>query len=52
MQSKNTTICQMISLCNMQHYVIYSYMFWPCKWAIIRLFVEPIGDYTIGTTWW
>jgi hypothetical protein len=39
---KNTTICQMVSLCNMQHYVIY-YMFRPCKWAIIRLFVEPVS---------
>jgi hypothetical protein len=40
---KNTTICQMISLCNTQHYVIYNYMFRPCKWAIIRLFLEPVS---------
>ena len=40
---KNTTICQMVSLCNIQHYVIYNYMFRPCKWAIIRLFVEPVS---------
>ena len=40
---ENTTICQMGSLCNMQHYVKYNYMFQPCKWAIIRLFVEPEG---------
>ena len=33
---KNTTICQIVSLCNKQHYVIYNYMFRPCKWAIIR----------------
>ena len=39
---KNTTICQMESLCNMQHYVIYNYVFRLCKWAIIRLFVEPV----------
>ena len=38
---KNTTICQMLSLCNMQHNVTHNYMFWPCKWAIISLFVEP-----------
>jgi len=24
------------------HYVIYNYMFRPCKWVIIRLFVEPL----------
>ena len=40
---KNTTICQMVSLCNIQHYVMYNYIFRPCKWAIIRLFVEPEG---------
>ena len=40
---KNTTIYQMVSLCNMQHYVIYNHMFRPCKWAIIRLFVEPVS---------
>ena len=33
----------MVSLCNMQHYVIYNYIFRPCKWAIIRLFVEPLS---------
>jgi hypothetical protein len=33
----------MVSLCNMQHCVIYNYMFRPRKWAIIRLFVEPVG---------
>jgi len=32
---KNTTICQMVALCNMQHYVVYNYMFRPCKLAII-----------------
>jgi hypothetical protein len=42
-QSKNTTICQMVSLCNIQHYIIYNYMFRPCNWAIIRLFVEPVS---------
>ena len=25
----------MVSLCNMQQYVIYNYMFRPCKWAIV-----------------
>jgi len=33
----------MVSLCNMQHYVLYNYMFLPCKRAIIRLFVEPVS---------
>jgi hypothetical protein len=55
------TICQIASLCNIQHYVIYNYMFRPCKKAIIRLFLEPvIGLYNTpivqllvqGTTWW
>ena len=32
----------MVSLRNVQHYVIYNYLFRPCKWAIIRLFVEPV----------
>ena len=32
----------MVSLCNMQHYVIYNYMFRPSKWAI-RLFLEPVS---------
>jgi len=41
---KNTTTCQMVSLCNMHHDVTYNDMFRPCKWAIIRLFVEPV--------WW
>ena len=40
---KNKTIRQMVSLRNMQHYVIYNYMFRPCKWAISRLFVEPVS---------
>ena len=40
---KNTTICQIVSLCNNQHYVIYNYMFRPCKLSIIRLFVEPVS---------
>ena len=40
---KNTTICQMVSLCNMHHNVIYD-MFRPCMWAIIRLFVV--------SAWW
>ena len=36
--SQYTTICQIVSLCNKQHYIIYNnYMFRPCKWAIIRL---------------
>jgi len=39
---KNTTVCQMVSLCNMQHNVIYNCMFWPYKRAIVRLFVEPV----------
>jgi hypothetical protein len=39
---KNTVICQMVSLCNVQHNVIYNYTFRPCKWVIIRLFVEPV----------
>jgi hypothetical protein len=30
---KNTTICQMVSLCNMHNNVIYNYMFRPCRWA-------------------
>ena len=39
--SQNTTFCQIVSLCNKQHYVIYNnYMFRPCKRAIIRLFTE------------
>jgi len=33
----------MVSLRNNQHYVMYNYMFRPCKWAIIRLFVEPVS---------
>jgi hypothetical protein len=41
---KDTTICQMLSLYNMQHYVIYNYMFRPCKWTIIRLFVEHVSS--------
>jgi len=28
----------------MQHYVIYNYMFRPCKWAIVRLFYEKPDD--------
>ena len=41
---KNTTIFQMVSPCNMQHYVIYNnYMFRPCKQAIVRLLVEPVS---------
>jgi hypothetical protein len=36
------TICQLVSLCIIQHYVIYIYMFRPCKRAIIRLFLEPV----------
>jgi hypothetical protein len=36
------TVCQIVSQCNIQHYVIYSYMFRPCKRAIIRLFLEPV----------
>ena len=39
---KNTTICQMVSLLNIQHYVIYNYMFRPGKLAINRLFIEPV----------
>ena len=40
--SQNTTICQIVLICNKQHYVIYNnYMFRPCKRAIIRLFTEP-----------
>ena len=39
---KNTSVCRVVSLCNMHHNVIYIYMFRPCKWAIIRLFVEPV----------
>ena len=38
--SQNTTICQILSLSNKQHYVIYNYMFRPCKRAIFRLFTE------------
>ena len=34
----------MVSLRNMQQYVIYNYMFRPCKCAIIRLFVEPTNN--------
>jgi len=41
--SQSTTIFQMVSLCNMQQYVIYNYMFRPRKWAIIRVFVEPVS---------
>jgi hypothetical protein len=32
---------QIVSLYNKQHYVIYNYMFRPCKRTIIRLFTEP-----------
>jgi hypothetical protein len=39
---KNTTIRQMLSPCNMQNNVIYNYMFRPCKWAFIGLFIEPV----------
>jgi len=39
--SQNTTICQIVLICNKQHYVIYNYVFRPCKRAIIRLFTEP-----------
>ena len=40
--SQNTTICQIVLICNKQHYVVYNnYMFRPCKRAIIRLFTEP-----------
>ena len=37
MKSKTQKFFQMVLLCNMQHSVIYNYMFRPCKWAIIRL---------------
>jgi len=40
--AKNTTICQTVSLCNMHRNVIHNYMFRPYKWAIIRLFIEPV----------
>jgi len=43
MQSKTQKKFQMVLLCNMQHSVIHNYIFRPCKWAIIRLFVEPEG---------
>jgi hypothetical protein len=36
------TICHTVSLCIIQQYVIYNYMFRPCKRAIIRLFLEPL----------
>jgi hypothetical protein len=36
------TICQIVSLCIIQHYVIYNCMFRPCKRAIIKLFLEPV----------
>jgi hypothetical protein len=36
------TICQIVSLCNIQQCVIYNYMFRPCKRAIFRLFLEPV----------
>jgi hypothetical protein len=39
----------MVSLCNMHYSAIHNDMFWPCKWAIIRLLVEPMGRlYTKG----
>jgi hypothetical protein len=39
----------MVSLCNMHYSAIYNDMFRPCKWAIIRLLVEPMGRlYTKG----
>jgi len=31
---KNTTICQLVSLCNMHYNIIYNYKFWLCKWAV------------------
>jgi hypothetical protein len=36
--SQNTTVCQMVSLCNMQHYVIYNYMFLrtTCWWPTYK----------------
>jgi hypothetical protein len=38
----------MVSLCNLHYSTIYD-MFRPCKWAIIRLLVEPMGGlYTKG----
>jgi hypothetical protein len=44
--SQNTTNNMSVSLCNIQQYVIYNYMFRPCKRAIIRLVLEPaIGLY-------
>ena len=33
----------MVSLCNIHYSAIYSDMFRPYKWAIIRLLVEPMG---------
>jgi hypothetical protein len=33
----------MVSLCNMHYSAKYNDMFRPCKWAIIRLLVEPMG---------
>jgi hypothetical protein len=49
--SKKHNSFQIVSLCNKQHYVIYNnYMFRPCKWAIIRLFVEPVSWLCPGQT--
>jgi hypothetical protein len=36
------TICHIVSLCNTQDYVMYNYLFRPCKRAIIVLFLEPV----------
>jgi hypothetical protein len=36
------TICQVVSLCYIQQYVINNYMFRPCRRDIIRLFLEPV----------
>jgi hypothetical protein len=41
----------------LQHYVIYNYMFRPCKWVIIRWLVEPVRwlykrSLVLRTTWW
>jgi hypothetical protein len=42
------TVCEVVSLCNIQQYVQNNYMFRPCKRAIFRLFLEPVIRHTIG----
>ena len=46
MQSK-TTICQMVSLCNMQHFVINNYMFQPYKAETCSCILHIVAYYIV-----